>query len=177
MFDRKNIKYVLFVLIIINSCTAKDKALEKYYYENIKIHQDLKDSLIAFSKKYKTNVILQKTNNPNDKISFEIHFHDSAELIPIYFDSVFTRNDFKPERTKDFIIPKNIIENFKKTNYFAIASDSSHIFFANEWNTKLQIGTYSDSQHGILITKDSTTEDKKTLKIAPEVYVTDRGIL
>jgi hypothetical protein len=174
MLNRKNLLYFLAFLIFINSCISKDVTLENYYLENIKLHQDLKDSLMAFSKNYNTDIFLKKS--PYRGISFSIHFHDSAELIPVYFDSIFNRQDYKPERTKNFIIPKSIIENFKNLNYYALACDSSRIFFANEWIVKLRIGTQPDIQHGILITKDSTIEDKETFKIAPEVFIVNRGI-
>ena len=157
--------------------SVKDKVLEKYYHDNIRLHQELADSLMYFSKTYKTDVVLEKKNFPDKGISFSIHFHESAELLGVYFDSALNRHDYKPARTGNFIIPKTLIEKFKNSIYFAIGSDSVYTFFAKEWYTPIGIGTQADSQYGILISKDTTQTNNYLRKITKNVVITRRGIL
>lgn len=163
--------------LCISSCNSKDKKLINYYQRNAELHQELSDSLMNFSKIYKTDVVLKKNNLPEHNISFEIHFHDSAESIPVYFDSAFIRHDLKPTRTGNFIIPKTLIEKFKSSIYIGIGSDSTYTFFAYQWDKpKYLIGTSGDSQYGILVLKDTVEINKRGKKISENACISHYGI-
>jgi hypothetical protein len=165
------------LVIFICGCHSKDKILKNYYHDNSKLHQELSDSLMSFSKIYRTDVILRKSNLPQHSISFEIHFHDSAELIPVYFDTAFVRQDYKPSRTGTFIIPKTLIEQFKNSIYIGIGSDSTYTFFAYQRDEpKNLIGTSGDSQYGILVLKDTVDINKRGKKISKNACVSHYSI-
>ena len=170
---------LLFICVLIfcfYRYSSKDRALEKYYNQNVKLHQELGDSLMAFSKAYKTDIILKKNNLPDNAISFVIHFHDSAEFIPVYFDTALNRHDYIVARTGKFIISKSLIEKFKRSIYFAIGSDSSYTFFAKEWYTPIGIGSRADLQYGILVSTDTTQTNNPIRKITKDVVIVTRGI-
>ena len=144
------IKQLLIIGILsfsISSCNTKEDELSIYYENNSKLHEELSDSLMNFCKTNNTDVKLQKTNYPEKNIIFEIHFHDSAEFLPVYFDTSFIRHDDNPSRTGKFIIPVTLIKKFKSSIYFGVGSDSTYTFFACEWEKpKNWIGTSGDSQ-------------------------------
>jgi hypothetical protein len=68
------------LVVVTTSCNSKDETLKSYYQRNTKLHQELSDSLMSFSKRYKTDVVLRKNNLPEHSISVEIHFHDSRDM-------------------------------------------------------------------------------------------------
>jgi hypothetical protein len=106
-----------------------------------------------------------------------IHFHDSTEFIPVYFDTALNRHDYKIARTGKFIISKSLIEKFKRSIYLAIGSDSSYTFFANEWYTPIGIGSRADLQYGILVSTDTAQTNNSIRKITKDVVIVRRGIL
>jgi len=159
-------------LFFFSSCNQLDNKLKNYYQNNTKFHQELSDSLMNFSKKYGTDVVLRKTNYPDKAISFEIHFHDKAEFLPVYFDTAFNRHDYEPTRTVNYIIQKTLIENFKRSIYIGIGSDSTYTFFAYQWDKpKYLIGTSGDSQYGIIILKDTVEINKRGKKISENACI------
>ena len=180
MTYRNIIKQLLTISILsfcILSCDNKDNKLRIYYESNSKLHQELSDSLMNFCKIYNTDVRLHKINDPEKNISFEIHFHDSAELLPVYFDSSFIRHDSKPSRTVSFIIPVTLIEKFKSSIYFGVGSDSTYTFFAYEWDKpKNWIGTSGDSQYGILVLKDTDKLIEADKRISKNACITSYGV-
>ena len=121
------------VLIFISGCSSKDKKLETYYTNNTKLHQELSDSLMDFSKKCRRKVTLKKTQFAEQHIRLDISFPESAEWLPIFFDTSYSRHDYN-EKTSELVVPQGLIENFDKSIYFGIGSDSTYTFFAYEWD-------------------------------------------
>lgn len=166
-----------FLLIFIAGCQSKNDTLINYYQNNSALHQELSDSLMSFSKRYHTDIVIKKNNSPKQNISFSIHFRDSAAFIPVYFDKDFKRIDHQPERTGNFIIPLIIIEEFKSSIYIGIGADSVHTFFAHKWDKpRNPIGTSGDSQYGILILKDTAGISKMGDVISSNACITHNGI-
>jgi len=160
------------MLIFLIGCNSKDKKLETYYANNTKLHQELSDSLMNFSKKYKREITLKKTRFADQRIRLDISFPERAERLPIFFDSSFRRHDYN-EKTNEFVVPKGLIENFDKTIYFGIGSDSNYTFFAYQWDKpKNLIGTSGDSQYGILILKDTVELNKRDKRISRNACIT-----
>ena len=178
MLIRNNYKpafSILLMLFFIYGCNSRDKKLENYYVNNIKLHQDLSDSLMNFSRKYKRVVTLKKTQFPDQHIRLDISF-PSARMIPIFFDTSYKRHD-NYQMTNEFSIPKGLIENFDKSIYFGIGSDSTYTFFAYEWaKPKNIIGTSGDSQYGILILKDTVELNKRHKRISGNACIASYGI-
>ena len=167
---------LLSMLIFLIGCNSKDKKLEAYYANNTKLHQELSDSLMEFSKKYKRKITLRKTHFADQHIRVDISFPERAESLPIFFDSAYNRRDYN-EKTSGFTIPKGLIVNFANTIYFGIGSDSSYTFFAYEWDRpKDLIGTSGDSQYGILILKDTIELNKKNKKLSENACITSYGV-
>ena len=98
--DRK-LYAILLIMIFITSCNSKDKKLERYYTNNTNLHQNLSDSLMNFSKKYKREITLKKTQFASQHIRMDISFPETAEWLPIFFDTSYTRHDYK-EKTNEF---------------------------------------------------------------------------
>jgi hypothetical protein len=167
---------IYLLLLCIRSCNSKDNKLKSYYEKNSKLHQELSDSLMNFSKRYRTKITIQKTQFPDEHIRFDISFPNTAEWLPIYFDTSYQRHDYKPEKTAGFTVPTNLIENFDKSIYFGLGADSTYTFFAYEWDKPAHIGTSGDSQYGILILKDTVQIDKCDKKISKNVCITSFGI-
>jgi hypothetical protein len=164
------------MLILLLGCNSKDKKLESYYANNTKLHEELSDGLMNFSKKYKREITLKKTKFADQYIRLDIAFPDSAEWLPIFFDSSYNRHDHN-EKTNEFVVPKGLIEAFDNTIYFGIGSDSSYTFFAYEWDKpKNLIGTSGDSQYGILILKDTAELSKHDKRISKNACITSYGI-
>jgi len=167
---------VIYFIIFLTSCNLKDNKLKNYYENNINLHQELSDSLMNFSKTYKTDVVLQKINYPEKAIRFEIHFHDRAEFLPVFFDTALNRRDYDFTRTGNYIIPKTLIEKFNRSIYIGIGSDSTYTFFAYQWDTKYMIGTHGDLQYGILVLKDTAEITKRDKKISKNACISHYGI-
>lgn len=166
----------IFILTFIIGCNSKDSKLKSYYNDNIKLHQELSDSLMTFSKAYRREVTLKKTQFADQHIRLDIKFSDSAEWIPIFFDTNYNRHDYKP-RTSEFVIPKGLIENFDRSIYFGIGSDSTYTFFAYEWDKpKYLTGTSGDSQYGILVIKDTVKLLKAGKRISRNACITSYGV-
>ena len=177
----RNIIHVLFAFGLFNICiscaNSNDGKLRDYYTSNTQLHQELSDSLMSFCKKYNTDVKLEKTQYAERSVIFRIHFHDSAELLPVYFDTSFVRHDYKPHRTGNFIIPKTVIEKFKRSIYFGIGSDSTYTFFAYEWDKpKNLIGTSGDSQYGIFVSTDSVKLDNPKKRLSKNTCIGSYGV-
>ena len=166
----------IFVLCFITSCSSKDNRLKKYYDNYPKLHQELSDSLITFSKRYATKVTLQKTYFPEQHIRLDISFPNGAERVPIFFDTSYIRHDYN-QRTNEFVVPKGLIENFDKSIYFGIGSDSTYTFFAYEWDKRKNwIGTSGGSQYGILILKDTVELANKSKRISTNACISSFGL-
>lgn len=163
---------ICFFLLILMSCRSDKAKLTTYYLNNKLLHQEISDSLMSFCKKYKTEVKLAKSNLQEHEIRFDILFQDSAEFIPVYFDSVFTRHEYRSDRTEEFEIPKIIIEKFKAITYRTIGADSNLTFFAYKWDKpKYLIGTSPDSQIGVLILQDTTGISKRRNPISSNACI------
>ncbi len=163
---------ILLVLFIITSCNSRDNKLKKYYVNNPKLHQELSDSLMNFSKRYKTKITLKKTQFADQHIRLDISFPDSATWLPIFFDTSYNRHDYN-QRTSEFVVPKGLIKNFDETIYFGIGSDSTYTFFAYEWEKpKNWIGTSGDSQYGILVLRDTVELIKADKRISRNACIT-----
>ena len=52
--NHKKLFIISLALLFIMGCNSKDKKLWDYYRNNSKLHQELSDSLMEFSKRYKT---------------------------------------------------------------------------------------------------------------------------
>jgi hypothetical protein len=167
---------VLLMLFFIIGCNSKDQQLEAYYSNNTKLHQELSDSLMNFSKKYKREITLKKTQFADQHIRLDISFPERAESLPIFFDTSYNRHDYS-EKTSEFAVPKGLIENFGKSIYFGISSDSTYTFFAYEWNRpKNLIGTSGDSQYGILVLKDTVELNKRDKRISKNACIASYGL-
>lgn len=171
---------IFLVLFFITSCNSKDNKndnkLKKYYVNNLKLHQELSDSLMNFSKRYKTKINLKKTQFAEQHIRLDISFPDSATWLPIFFDTSYNRHDYN-QRTSEFVVPKGLIKNFEETIYFGIGSDSTYTFFAYEWDKpKNWIGTSGDSQYGILVLKDTVELIKADKRISRNACITSYGV-
>ena len=119
---------------------------------------------------------LKKTQFAEHHVRLDIMYPNSAEWLPIFFDTSYTRHDYE-QRTSELVIPKGLIENFDKSIYFGIGSDSTYTFFAYEWNKpKNWVGTSGDSQYGILILKDNIELKKGVKTISRNTYITSYGI-
>jgi len=177
----KNIIPHLFAFSLLTACiscgNSNDGKLRTYYASNTQLHQEISDSLMSFCKKYNTDVRLRKTEYTEKSVIFEIHFHDSAELLPVYFDTSFIRHDYKPFRTSNFIIPQTVIEKFKRSIYFGVGSDSTYTFFAYEWDKpKNLIGTSGDSQYGILVLTDTVKLDSSVKRLSRNACIASYGV-
>ena len=166
----------LIFLIIIIGCNSEYKNLEKYYKSNPALHKEISDSLVAFCKKYKTHVTLQRAIDGRKIFSFSVYVDSSNTNYSIIFDSLLTRNDPSPNQTQQFEIPIKIMNSFKQITYTRIRSDSSNTFFGGPWHVKFQLGTQGDAQYGILISNEMNSCEGCHKKLASNTWLTEGTI-
>jgi hypothetical protein len=176
-------KYIIIIIILLLSfllwffsSTSDDHILKDYYVTNTKLHQEIADSVMNFSKKYKTKMTLQKAIDGRKLIVFSIYIPDSNLNVLISYDSVYKRHDSNPEKTSSYILPTAILKKFNTSKYSIIGADSTFAFFVYKWNTPFGIGTRADSQYGIYISKDSIEINKFDKKISNNACITSGSV-
>lgn len=162
--------------MFMTSCSSEYKQLEKYFYANSVLHNELSDSLINFCKRNQTEVILRKSNYGETVISFQILFGSESTFYPVYFDSTFQRYDDNPSKTLSFHIPPQTIHVFNRIAYTSISSDSTQTFFGGASHVKMQLGTQGDVQYGILVAADTNVHKQCVERLAANVCLTERTI-
>ncbi len=155
-------KYIIliFCLSLSSGCSSKYEKIEIYYNANKQLHQEITDSLKAFCKRNRANVIVRK--NGNELISFLLSGKEYNYNFPVLFDAQLLRHDMYTQ-TSSIIVPPNCIENFKKTTYKALLADSNSTFFSINENTVWAIGPDGEAKLGILIS-NNPSEISKGLK-------------
>jgi hypothetical protein len=171
----KTISLILLIILLFG-CNSEYKNLEKYYKTNPALHKEISDSLVAFCKKYKTHVTLQRAIDGRRSFSFSIYNDSDNTNYRIIFDSLFTRNDPYPNQTQHFQIPIKIMNLFKQITYTRIRSDSSNTFFGGPWHVKFQLGTQGDVQYGILISNEMNSCEGCYKKLASNTWLTEGTI-
>ncbi len=156
---------------------ADEFVLKDYYNKNTQMHQEIADSVMNFSKTYRTKVVLQKAIDGRKLVVFSLDIPDSNLNVLISFDSLYKRHDSNPEKTSRYVVPTAILVKFNTSIYSQIAADSSFAFFVYKWDTPFGIGTRSDYQYGVYISKDSIKINKNDKKISNNACITSGSVL
>lgn len=159
---------IIFILlcntICFCSCTSYSNKLETYYNSNSKLHTEIADSLVNFCKRNHTNIYLKKYSPAGAFVHFNIYFKDISAYVPIEFDSALNRHDPQPGLTSKFDIPLNAIDNFNKSIYSSVMSDTGQTFFAYRQDNS-SIFARDVSYIGIMITSDKIYLGKRISKL------------
>jgi hypothetical protein len=158
------------IFIFVASC-SRNSFLKKYYDNNIELHQSLADSLMHYTSRNKTQIILRKKLDGQEEIYFNYYFKEGNIFRRIEFDTFLNRIDMDSSFTSQIAVPIETIKLFKKCIYTAVIADNSEVFFGYEDNFD------GNSKYGIVIDLASNDNSKKHIqKLAENVYIT-RGVI
>ncbi len=168
------LRYLLFIssIFFLPGCNSDKPFLEKYYNDNLKLHGDIQDSLVAFCKRNETKGYLIRNAAVSKDIRFYIFFKDIPGYTPIMYDSALQRHDYDSTRTSSFFVPASLVENFNRSVYHFISFENNQVFFAYKQDDEIfaRDVTYT----GILtpVTEDQISKESK--KISANAIITSR---
>lgn len=167
------IKLFLFALSLsfLLGCSKEQPFLEKYYKQNQELHNQIRNSLLTFSKLNKSKGYLQKQEKPF-RMSLVMYFN-SAEPTIIEYDSALNINTAALHYVPWLKAPDGLMEDFRKSIYGTISFDTAQVFFRYKTD-KSEMFARDVSYIGILTPATKISDKKKDKVISADAIITSR---
>ncbi len=159
----------IFLMLCLLGCNSEKSFLEKYYADNAGLHNEIRDSLLAFCKQNDTKVYLRKYTSVSKDIYLNIFFNDIPGYTSIVYDSALQRHD-DSSRTSGFTVPKGLVENFNRSIYYFINCENGQVFFGHKEDDNQ---VFARDVYFVGILTPFTGEGRKESKrISPDAIIT-----